>query len=56
MNNFYSLGMDLDFEKGRAISALSTILQDESLQLTVQADKKGNYFFVKDEENSNTYG
>lgn len=56
MNNFYSLGMDWDFEKDRAISALSTILQDESLQLTVQADKRGNYFFVKDEENSNTYG
>lgn len=56
MNNFYSLGMDWDFEKDRAISALSTILQDESLQLTVQVDKRGNYFFVKDEENSNTYG
>lgn len=54
MNNFYSLGMNL--EKCRAISALSTILQDESLQLTVQADKRGNYFFIKDKENGNTYG
>ena len=56
MNNFYSLGMDLDWEKDRAISAFSTILQDESLQLTVQADKRGNYFFIKDKESGNTYG
>lgn len=56
MNNFYSLGMDLDFEKDRAISALSTILQDESLQLTVQADERENYFFIKDRESGNTYG
>lgn len=56
MNNFYSLGMDLDWEKDRAISALSTILQDESLQLTVQADKRGNYFFIKDKESGDTYG
>lgn len=56
MNNFYSLGMDWNFEKDRAISALSTILQDESLQLTVQADKIENYFFIKDKENGNTYG
>lgn len=56
MNNFYSLGMDLNWEKDRAISAFSTILQDESLQLTVQADKRGNYFFIKDKESGNTYG
>ena len=56
MNNFYSLGMDWDFEKDRAISALSTILQDESLQLTVQADERENYFFIKDRESGNTYG
>lgn len=56
MNNFYSLGMDLDFEKDRAISALSTILQDESLQLTVQAEERENYFFIKDRESGNTYG
>lgn len=56
MNNFYSLGMDWNFEKDRAISALSTILQDESLQLTVQADEIENYFFIKDKENGNTYG
>lgn len=56
MNNFYSLGMDFNFEKDRAISALSTILQDESLQLTVQADEIENYFFIKDKENGNTYG
>lgn len=56
MNNFYSLGMDWNFEKDRAISALSTILQDESLQLTVQADERENYFFIKDRESGNTYG
>ena len=55
MNNFYSLGMDLDWEKNRAVSALSTILQDESLQLTVQADKRKEYFAIKDEENGNIY-
>lgn len=54
MNNFYSLKMNS--EKDRAISALSTILQDESLQLTVQADKMENYFFIKDKESGNTYG
>lgn len=54
MNNFYSLKMNS--EKDRAISALSTILQDESLQLTVQADKMDNYFFIKDKESGNTYG
>lgn len=54
MNNFYSFEMDL--EKNRAISTLSTILQDESLQLTVQADKKGDYFFIKDKKTGNTYG
>lgn len=54
MNNFYSFEMNL--EKDRAIGALSTILQDESLQLTVQADKKGDYFFIKDKETGNTYG
>lgn len=56
MNNFYNLGMDWNFEKDRAISVLSTIFQDESLQLTVQADERGNYFFIKDKENGNTYG
>lgn len=56
MNNFYSLGMDLNWEKDRAISAFSTILQDESLQLTVQADKREKYFAIKDEENGNIYG
>lgn len=54
MNNFYSLDVNLD--KYRAISALSTILQDESLQLTIQANESGNYFFIKDKENDNTYG
>lgn len=54
MNNFYSLDVNLD--KYRAISALSTILQDESLQLTIQANENGNYFFIKDKENGNTYG
>lgn len=54
MNNFYSLKMNS--EKDRAISALSTILQDESLQLTVQADKMENYFFIKDKESGNAYG
>lgn len=56
MNNFYSLGIDWNFEKDRAISALSTIFQDESLQLTVEVDERGNYFFVKDKENGDTYG
>lgn len=54
MNNFYSLDVNLD--KYKAISALSTILQDESLQLTIQANESGNYFFIKDKENGNTYG
>lgn len=54
MGNFYILG--LNSEKSRAVSALTTILQDESLQLTVQADRGGNYFFIKDKENSDTYG
>ena len=54
MNNFYSLDVNLD--KYRAIGALSTILQDESLQLTIQANENGNYFFIKDKENGNTYG
>lgn len=54
MENYYVLSNDR--QERSAINALATILHDESLQLTVQADKKGNYFFVKDEENSNTYG
>lgn len=54
MENYYVLGND--HQERSAITALATILQDESLQLTVQAGKRGNYFFVKDEENSNTYG
>lgn len=54
MENYYVLGNNN--QERSAINALATILQDESLQLTVQADKRGNYFFIKDEENSNTYG
>lgn len=54
MENYYVLGND--HQERSAINALATILQDESLQLTVQADERENYFFVKDEENSNTYG
>lgn len=54
MENYYVLSNDR--QERSAINALATILHDESLQLTVQADKRGNYFFVKDEENSNTYG
>lgn len=54
MENYYVLGNNN--QERSAINALATILQDESLQLTVQADKRGNYFFVKDEESSNTYG
>lgn len=54
MENYYVLG-DNNQERS-AINALATILHDESLQLTVQADKRGNYFFIKDEENNNTYG
>ncbi len=54
MENYYVLGNNN--QERSAINALATILQDESLQLTVQADKTRNYFFVKDEENSNTYG
>ena len=54
MENYYVLSNDR--QERSAINALATILHDESLQLTVQADKKGNYFFVKDEVNSNTYG
>lgn len=54
MENYYVLSNDR--QERSAINALATILHDESLQLTVQADKKGIYFFIKDEENSNTYG
>jgi hypothetical protein len=54
MENYYVLGNDR--QERSAINALATILHDESLQLTVQADKRRNYFFIKDEENSNTYG
>lgn len=54
MENYYVLGND--HQERSAINAFATILQDESLQLTVQADERENYFFVKDEENSNTYG
>lgn len=55
MKNYYVLGNN--HQERSAINAFATILQDESLQLTVQAaDKRGNYFFIKDEENGNTYG
>lgn len=54
MENYYVLGNNN--QERSAINALATILHDESLQLTVQADKRRNYFFIKDEENSNTYG
>lgn len=54
MENYYVLGNNN--QERSAINALATILQDEYLQLTVQADKRGNYFFIKDEESNNTYG
>lgn len=54
MENYYVLGND--HQERSAINALATILHDESLQLTVQTDERGHYFFIKDEESSNTYG
>ena len=54
MEDYYVLGNNS--QERSAINALATILQDEYLQLTVQADKRGNYFFIKDEESNNTYG
>ena len=54
MENYYVLGNNN--QERSAINSLAKILQDEYLQLTVHADKRGNYFFIKDEESNNTYG
>lgn len=54
MKNYFVLNQDLT--KIQAIDALATILQDESVQLTVQAGSAEEYFFIKDKEDSKTYG
>lgn len=45
MENYYVPGNNN--QERSAINALATILHDESLQLTVQADKTRNYFFYQ---------